>query len=360
MSNQLRFNGKSIEEALAKARSALGESVRLVSAERVIKPGFVGKRVSFTVVVEPPTVPISAPGFAAALRNVLVDAGSQPPTPADADEYDYRSVQDELARSYGSTDSGSQYVSSTNVKTSIGVSKVFRRDGKVTSSANVVAPNWSTLTDSDSVINPDKEAGVAETELVAAAWRAVTGDFNQGAFLSDRIDTMVASLSEMAPVIDLTKMVCETEAVVLTEMTRLVAVVVPSASDPAGRFFQICDELKVAPEHRFILARCRREIPDEMMSSTESVARSVMESADNGVSTAVLVDAAQLSLLRGSLLDSLLSVVVAAEGCETAAQIKHEIAPCGKVDALWYEGGDFIAANVGVARLKPIANESDR
>jgi hypothetical protein len=258
------------------------------------------------------------------------------------------------------SESGSSYAHSTNVKTSMDTPKVFRRDGKVTSSANVVAPNWSTLNDSASVINPDKGTDSEETELVEAAWRAVTGDLSQGAFLSERIDTMVVNLSGEAPVVDLGEIDCETEAVVLTEMTRLVAVVVPSAPDPAERFSQICDELEVTPEHRFILSRCRREISDEMLSSADSVARSVMESADNDVSTAVLVDAAQLSLLRGSLLDSLLSVVVAVEGCETVDRIKREMTPCGEVDALWYEGDNLVAANLGVARLRPAVSGSDR
>jgi hypothetical protein len=360
MSNQLRFNGKSIEEALAKARAALGDSVRLVAAERVSKPGFVGKRVSFTVVVEPPTTPISAPGFAAALRNVLVNAGAQTSAPADADEYDYRSVQDELAKSYGSTDVGSSDTSPTNVDTPMAIPKVFRRDGKVTETANVAAPNWSTLNGSTPTIKPAKGIDGDETELVEAAWRAVTGELSRGSFLSERIDAMVVNLSGDAPVVDLRGEGSKIEAASLTETNRLVAVVIPSASDPAERFSQICNELDVMPERRFVLARRRSEIPDTMLSSTDSVARSVMESADKDVRTAVLVDAEQLRLLRGSFLDSLLSVVVAVEGDETVTKLENEVAPCGNVDALWYEGDDLVAASLGIARIRSIANGSDR
>jgi hypothetical protein len=409
MSNQLRFNGKSIEEALAKARAALGEGVRLVAAERVSKPGFVGKRVSFTVVVEPPTTPISAPGFAAALRNVLVNAGPRASAPADADEYDYRSVQDELAKSYGSTAVGSSDAVPTNVTPPMATPKVFRRDGKVTKMTNVVAPNWSTLEGSTSGVEsdnatavgptPDKvvavhrdedesvwvTSGIKETdvladestradltgpnltgldlteaELVEAARRAITGEASPGAFLVDRIDAMVVDLSGDAPVVDLRGRSFEAETAVLAATTRLVAVVVPSASDPIGRFTQICEQLGVVPEHRFVLARRRREIPTAMLSSTNSVARSVMGSADADGRTAVLVDAGQLRLLRGSFLDSLLAVVVAVEGNETVVRLEREMSSCGEIDALWYEGDDLVAAKLGIARLRPLASGSDR
>lgn len=399
MSNQLRFNGKSIEEALAKARAALGEGVRLVAAERVSKPGFVGKRVSFTVVVEPPTTPISAPGFAAALRNVLVNAGPRPSGPADADEYDYRSVRDELAKSYGSTSAGSSDAAPTNVTPPMATPKVFRRDGKVTKMTNVVAPNWSTLAGATPGVKPDEvtsrgtppgkvaavyrddegtvqitsdtretdvladastSSDLSEAELVEAARRAIRGESSSGAFLVDRIDAMVVDLSGDAPVVDLRVRSFEAETAVLAATTRLVAVVVPSASDPIGRFTQICEELGVVPEHRFILARRRREIPAAMLSSTNSVARSVMESADADGLTAVLVDAGQLRLLRGSFLDSLMAVVVAIEGNETVIRLEREMSPCGEIDALWYEGEDLVAAKLGIARLRSLASGSDR
>ena len=399
MSNQLRFNGKSIEEALAKARAALGEGVRLVAAERVSKPGFVGKRVSFTVVVEPPTTPISAPGFAAALRNVLVNAGPRPSGPVDADEYDYRSVRDELAKSYGSTSAGSSDAAPTNVTPPMATPKVFRRDGKVTKMTNVVAPNWSTLAGATPGVKPDEvtsrgtppgkvaavyrddegtvqitsdtretdvladastSSDLSEAELVEAARRAIRGESSPGAFLVDRIDAMVVDLSGDAPVVDLRVRSFEAETAVLAATTRLVAVVVPSASDPIGRFTQICEELGVVPEHRFILARRRREIPAAMLSSTNSVARSVMESADADGLTAVLVDAGQLRLLRGSFLDSLMAVVVAIEGNETVIRLEREMSPCVEIDALWYEGEDLVAAKLGIARLRSLASGSDR
>ncbi|WP_276943825.1 hypothetical protein, partial [Ferrimicrobium acidiphilum] len=123
---------------------------------------------------------------------------------------------------------------------------------------------------------------------------------------------------------------------------------------------QICEELGVVPEHRFILARRRREIPAAMLSSTNSVARSVMESADADGLTAVLVDAGQLRLLRGSFLDSLMAVVVAIEGNETVIRLEREMSPCGEIDALWYEGEDLVAAKLGIARLRSLASGSDR
>jgi hypothetical protein len=399
MSNQLRFNGKSIEEALAKARAALGEGVRLVAAERVSKPGLVGKRVSFTVVVEPPTTPVSAPGFAAALRNVLVNVG--PRTSTSADESDYRSVQDELAKTYESTAMGPSSAAPTIATPPTATPKVFRRDGKVTKMTNVVAPNWSMLSDPTSVVKFDKGAAVAtaqdevsessriedarlrrtdaaamlagesagsklagtnltETELVEAARRAITGESSPGAFLVDRIDAMVVDLSGDAPVVDLRGKNFKAETAVLTEMTRLVAVVVPSAPDPIERFSQICEELEVVPEHRFVLARRRREIPAAMLSSTNSVARSVMESADENVRTAVLVDAGQLRLLRGSFLDSLLAVVVAVGGDETVIRLEREMSQCGEIDALWYQGDDMVAVKLGIARLRSTAGGAGR
>jgi hypothetical protein len=282
--------------------------------------------------------------------------------------------------------------------------KVFRRDGKVTKMTNVVAPNWSTLAGSTPGVKPDKATSVGtppgkvaavyrdedknvqvtsdiretdalanestssdltssdltEAELIEAARRAISGESSPGAFLVDRIDAMVVDLSGDAPVVDLRVRSFEAETAALAATTRLVAVVVPSASDPIGRFTQICEELGVVPEHRFILARRRREIPAAMLSSTNSVARSVMESADVDGRTAVLVDAGQLRLLRGSFLDSLLAVVVAVEGTETVIRLEREMSPCGEIDALWYEGEDLVAAKLGIARLRSLASGSDR
>lgn len=412
MSNQLRFNGKTIEEALAKARAALGEGVRLVAAERVSKPGFVGKRVSFTVVVEPPATPVSAPGFAAALRNVLVNAG--PRVSTSADESDYRSVQDELAKSYESPSMGSLSAEPSIATPATSAPKVFRRDGKVTKMTNVAAPNWSvlgestlavakdevaelvTMVDESSEVSPIKEvlfdsnpsvaeldqmvvdpatgysatgfsdtahpagANLTETELIEAARRAITDKSSAGEFLVDRIDAMVVDLSEDAMVVDLRGRNFAAETAAIAETNRLIAVVVPSAPDPMGRFTQVCQELDVAPEHRFVLARRRREIPTVMLSSTNSVARSVMESADERGRTAVLVDPGQLRLLRGSFLDSLLAVVVAVGDDETVIRLEREISQCGEVDALWYEGDDMIAAKLGIARLRSSVTGSDR
>ncbi len=390
MSNQLRFNGKTIEEALAKARTALGEGVRLVAAERVSKPGFVGKRISFTVVVEPPTAPISAPGFAAALRNVLVSAGPRSSAPVNADESDYRSVQDELASTYGRSSSTPEAVANPSVSAPMATPKVFRRDGKVTKLTNIATPNWATLadpimTDSEAespphavpsptndesvakliagqlITDPDEvvEAAGSETaptltesELIQAARRAMDASSGPGAFLVDRIDALVVDLAGEAPVVDLRGRRFVAETALFEATTQLVAVVVPSATDPIGHFAEICEELGIMPEHRFVLARRRREVPAQMLSSANAVARSVMDCADSGGLTGVLVDAGQLRLLRGSFLDSMMAVVVAVEGDATVARLEREISQCGKIDALWYHGDDVIAAKLGIARLR--------
>ncbi len=408
MSNQLRFNGKSIEEALAKARTALGEGVRLVAAERVSKPGFVGKRISFTVVVEPPTAPISAPGFAAALRNVLVSAGPRPLGPADADESDYRSVQDELARTYGRSSTTTASSPTPPISAPMSTPKVFRRDGKVTKLTNIAAPSWATLADpvmvppneaqpehpvtlttseaSDTRLMPARlvvdtpgaqgaeqmdlaqmDAGHAnvdtpltETELVQAARRAMEAGSAPGAFLVDRIDALVVDLAGDAPVVDLRGHPFMAETAQFGGVTQLVAVVVPSATDPIGRFTEICEELGIVPAHRFVLARRRREIPAQMLSSANAVARSVMDCTESSGRTGVLVDPGQLRLLRGSFLDSMMAVVVAVEGGATVARLEREMSPCGEIDALWYHGDDMIAAKLGIARLRPSTTGADR
>ncbi|WP_298405245.1 hypothetical protein [Ferrimicrobium sp.] len=392
MSNQLRFNGKSIEEALAKARATLGEGVRLVAAERVSKPGLVGKRISFTVVVEPPMAPVSAPGFAAALRSALLTQGPMPKTRNEADVSDYRSVQDDLAQTYGRA---------STVDSPPAVPKIFRRDGKVAKLATIASPQWSTASSPSSmdpsamrvgggvggstpptlgavavvdrlgeghapaterdveecvgVVGPPG-AELTEEELVAAARRAMS----PGAFLRDRIDSLVVDLAGAAPVVDLRGLPFVAETASLAPTTHLVAIVVPTAPDPVERFVEICNELDIAGEHRFVLARRRREIPAAMQSSTNLVARSVMQSSQNGGCTGVLVDAGQLRLLRGSFLDSMMSVVVAVAGTETIARLEREMSPCGQVDALWYPGDDAIATRLGIARLHPSVAGDDR
>ncbi|MCI2974657.1 MAG: hypothetical protein MP439_01070 [Ferrimicrobium sp.] len=441
MSNQLRFSGKSIEEALAKARATLGEGVRLVAAERVSKPGFVGKRVSFTVVVEPPTAPISAPGFAAALRNALVSTGPRSTSVLDADESDYRSVQDELARTYERTSIPEPQPSSVT-QAPIVAPKIFRRDGKVTKLTNVASPWWSSASDetaqasppmgsrgiqtmtqgssagnvdeiidltgtdvmsvestddtsnnhapedvarnmisapmstsmspsfspsrdevqlSRSSIDQDPATGLSEDELVEAAQRAMTNSRSgAGDFLVDRIDTLVVDLSKESQIIDVRPREFMAETACLAPTTHLVAVVVPSAFDPIERFREICETLDISADDRFVLARRRREIPTAMLSSTNLVARSVVQSADAGGCTGVLVDAGQLRLLRGSFLDSMMAVVVAIEGTETVARLEREMSPCGQIDALWYQGDDQIAATLGIARLRSSIDGDDR
>ncbi len=403
MSNQLRFNGKTIEEAVAKARTALGEGVRLVAAERVSKPGFVGKRISFTVVVEPPSAPISAPGFAAALRNVLVSAGPRPLAPAEADESDYRSVQDELARTYGRSTTTTGSSPTPPISAPMSTPKVFRRDGKVTKLTNIAAPSWATLADpvmvppneaqpehpvilttsdeSDRRLMPaqlmvdatdaqyveqvdaehmDAGTTLTETELVQAARRAMEAGSAPGAFLVDRIDALVVDLARDEPVVDLRGHPFIAETAQFGGKTQLVAIVVPSATDPIGRFTEICEELGIVPVHRFVLARRRREVPPQMLSSANAVARSVMDCTESSGRTGVLVDPGQLRLLRGSFLDSMMAVVVAVEGNATVARLEREMSPCGEIDALWYRGDDMIAAKLGIARLRPSTTGADR
>jgi hypothetical protein len=313
MSNQRRFSGGSIEEALRAARVTLGDGVRLVSAERVTKPGLLGKRVHFTVVVEPPPPPVSAQGFAAALRSAILDA---PARTIDADEEDYRAVQAELGETYRV-----EHVARPT-------HKVFHRDGRVLARERVGRPSFV-------------RARAATT--AAAVGRADPAPTDHAVLAAgDRApsDALVIDIAGNEPVLRLE----EPTAFRFLPEHRVVAVVTPGVMFPLEAFRRIAEAAGVSEDHRFVLGQCRGEVPSELAAPASLIARSIHDAPR----TVVLVDSAQLALLRGSFLDGQMAVVVALETSRPSRELAGELAALGRVDALCPIGDARLIEGLGL------------
>jgi hypothetical protein len=316
MSNQRRFSGSSIEEALRAARVTLGDGVRLVSAERVTKPGLIGKRVHFTVVVEPPPPPVSAQGFAAALRSAILDA---PARTNDADEEDYRAVQAELAETYRSESMARP------------LHKVFRRDGRVLTHERVGRPSFArTSVSTTDARGNQSEAQRADRAPLPPSDRAEGGP----------VDGLVIDIAGDQPVLRIE----EPSAFHFLPEHRVVSVVAPGVLFPLEAFRRIAEAAGVPEEHRFVLGQCSEELPSELLAPASLIARSIHDAPR----TVVLVDPRQLSLLRRSFLDAQMAVVAALETLRPTRELASELAAIGRVDALCPIGDARLIEGLGL------------
>lgn len=317
MSSQQRFSGSSVEEALRRARATLGDGVRLVSAERVTKPGLLGKRVHFTVVVEAPPRPVSAQGFAAALRSAMREAPTRAPQP---DEEDYRAVQAELAEVYRAEAPATP------------VHKVFGRDGRVMERERVERPSFPRT--STAVLDPEvggNGSPLGRGEPVALSAGAAS------------MDDLVIDIAGDVPVLRME----ETTGFRFVPEHRLVAVVAPGVLFPLDAFRRVAEAAGVPEEQRFVLGRCRGELPSELVAPASMIARSLQEVPR----TVVLVDPPQLALLRGSFLDQQMAVVAALETARPSRELAHELEGLGPVDAVYPIGDPRLVEGLGVPVL---------
>lgn len=305
-SNQRRFSGQTAAEAVAAARAALGPDARIVAAERVSKPGLLGRKRHVVVTAEPRPV-TNARDFAKELSRQLAIAEEAP-----AEDLEVLAAAYEQAKSE---------------PPQIVVAPIERRDAVVVGSGgetrplgSVGRPQWSQLGD----------AGSATVRAVIAERAAhLTVDLR-----ADADDVVVDVTAPMA------------ERSNPPEHARVIAVCAPSVPYPLAAFDAVADRIGVGDADRFVLAQRRREIPIGLRSPADRVARAV---ASGHRRVAVLVDPGQLALLRSSFLAPLTWVVVAVSGDESARDLEVELAPCGPIDALHCVRSERAAVELGLA-----------
>jgi hypothetical protein len=162
---QLRFEGKSVEEALSKARSACGERAKIVFAQRIKRKSVFGLRTRhhYEIVAEPSLVDREAQEETAVDRSVFaqelraaVFGGIE--ADADVDTFERRSTRVERSRAYSEQRSWGEgsgvHGVSDEVEHMIRESdsqlppysdhvRVFRRDGSKELRATFSPPPWS-------------------------------------------------------------------------------------------------------------------------------------------------------------------------------------------------------------------------
>lgn len=306
-SNQRRFSGQTAAEAVAAARAALGPDARIVAAERVSKPGLLGRKRHVVVTAEPMPV-TSARDFAKELSRQL--AAQEAEAPAEDLEI--------LATAYEQAKSEPPQVVVAPIERREAV--VVGSGGETRPLGSVERPQWSQLGDAAS-----------------AAVRAV---------IDERTTHLTVDLSADGGdvVVDVSAPVAE--RAIAPEGSRVIAVCAPSVPYPLAAFDAVADRVGVGDADRFVLAQRRREIPLGLRSPADRVARAV---ASGQRRVAVLVDPGQLALLRSSFLAPLTWVVVAVSGDESAQDLEVELAACGPIDALHCVRSERAAVELGLA-----------
>lgn len=175
---QLRFEGKSVEEAISKARSACGERAKIVFAQRIKRKSIFGLRTRhhYEIVAEPSqsdlvgeaSTEVDRSAFAQELR-AAVFGGIE--SNVDRDTFERRSTPMERYRSYGETSSWGESNSVASVEEAIATNderhrqlppysdhvRVFRRDGSKELRASFASPPWL---DSDEEIGEHSERSI--------------------------------------------------------------------------------------------------------------------------------------------------------------------------------------------------------
>jgi hypothetical protein len=175
LETQLRFEGRSIEEAMGKARNVCGPDAKILFARRISTKGILGlgAKYRFEVVAEPPHTPVPAAEhhqFAAELRDALrFDAtrtGVTPPVSKKKSPFERYAEAASLADEpieHEMADRSAGMITTTGEEAPPRV-RVFKRDGSKAISGSVTPPPWhgsSSVTAGSS----DQDEEVVEGEL---------------------------------------------------------------------------------------------------------------------------------------------------------------------------------------------------
>jgi hypothetical protein len=300
MSNQLRFSGKTVKEAVEKARAAFGPDVKLIGAEKMTKAGLLGKKVSYMVVVEPaPAVSVvsNGEGFVGQLREAI----------ADVEVEDFNEVSKHLAATYA------QEAQPLPVRSP----RVFRTSGRSEVAKGIRKPQWACLSSSD------LDAGIARTEESTAPVATEMVD----RLITDRLSDLVLDLTGS----DAIKVDLGGSAAIGKELPKekpLIAIVDMCDDPHVARFKALVAVLGLPKRNVFILSKVAGANRDD----AARVARAVVQASSAGERVAVLVDAKQLGLLRKSFLADSMATLAMVD--EASARDLHERTPIGKVDLI--------------------------